>query len=92
MMTEADLDKLAAYALGDCCLELTERGCDRSLLACTLASLLGAILATIDCCDEHQAEARATVLKVLEENLASHRERWREHKASRDFPPCQGRA
>lgn len=91
-MSEDELGNLAIFGVGEVCKELAEQGCDRSAIAAALASLLGALLASVDCCESHRAGARQVVLEIMDATLASHSQRLAAAKALPDFPPCEGHA
>jgi hypothetical protein len=84
--------KLATVAVAEVCLQLAKEGCEAPEVIIALATMLGVSLANVDCCQLHQAQARATAIEELDEELAAHNQRWASYKAAAEFPTVEGHA
>jgi Pyruvate/2-oxoacid:ferredoxin oxidoreductase gamma subunit len=87
-----DRAAMVAVAIGDTYLELAQEGCTPPDIGAGLAAMLGALLASCACCDEHLAAARASMLAVIDHNVAVNRAGWQVVKDEADFPPVEGHA
>ena len=75
-MTDKQRVELIATALGETCCALAKLGCGQGEVAGGLAAMLGAVVATVDCCPEHAQVAEDIVLEIYRANLDSHRIRY----------------